>query len=385
MCAIAVGLLAGLFATAVMLGMGDQIVSVSLTTRLSHVQITHPDYRRERDLSLYVPNAMGIASEITTMEQVRAAAPRMLVDAMASSPRMAMGVEMLGVIPSMERNLTIIDESIIEGQYFDTAMLNPAVIGQELAERLDIGVGSRLVLTFQNVEGVISGGAFRVSGLFRTPSAEFDRSTIYVRSDDLAPHLEMDQQRFQQVSILFTTMEAMDTSMVYIEQMAEGMCVETWRDLAPELDYIASTLDVFLYIFLIVILLALAFGIVNTMLMVVLERTREIGMLMAVGMKRGTLFSMIVLETVVLSVTGAVVGMVFSFVLISVVSETGIDLSVFAEGLAEFGTGEILYPQLPWTMYPVLGLMVIVVAVLSALYPALKALRLRPADALRTD
>ncbi|KMQ52739.1 ABC-type transport system, involved in lipoprotein release, permease component [Chitinispirillum alkaliphilum] len=383
--AIALGLLAGLLASALTIGMGEQIIRTTVRTRISHIQITHPDFRLEQDVNMYIPDAALLSQQLRALPQVQAAAPRILVDAMASSPRSAQGVQLVGVLPQYERDLVIIDQVIVDGVYFDEEVRNPVVIGEALAQRLDIRVGSRMVMTFQDVEGIITGGAFRVSGLFRTPSTEFDRSTVYVMAEDLAQHLDTEQPWFHEVSALFISAEAADESVSLIRDMAEGLRVETWRELAPELDYISETLSVFLYIFMLVILAALAFGIINTMLMVVLERTKEFGMLMAVGMKRNILFKLIVLETVALSLTGALAGILLSFITISLLGQTGVDLSVFAEGLREFGVEEVLYPELPLGMYPALSLMVIVVAVMAAVYPALKALKLKPADALRSS
>ncbi|MFP4681883.1 MAG: ABC transporter permease [Chitinispirillaceae bacterium] len=382
MTATALGLLGGLTASALSFGMGEQMVETVIKTRVSHLQITHPQYQDDPDIQYCVSDAREKVEKLDSMPQVAAVAPRVLVNAMASSPKTALGVELMGVLPQRERNLTIVDESVMEGSFFSDEGEFEAVIGQELAERLDMGVGSRIVFTFQNAEGTITGGAFRVSGIFRTPSSEFDRGTVFVQAQDLAQLLET-ELHYQQISVLFTTLEALDTTLSTVHSIAPDMRVQTWTELAPELGFISETLGVSLYIFMVVILLALAFGIVNTMLMVVLERRRELGMLMAVGMKRKTLFVLIVLETLALSLTGAVAGMILTSVVVWILSITGIDLSIISQGLSEFGLTDVLYPELPWTMYPILGVMVVVIAVLSAIYPARRALKLRPADALR--
>ena len=169
-----------------------------------------------------------------------------------------------------------------------------------------------------------------------------------------------------------------------LRPLAGGLQIDTWKELAPDLAYVSETLAAMLYIFMTVILAALAFGIVNTMLMVVLERRREFGMLIAVGMPRKTVFGMVVLETVVLSLTGAVAGMAGTVLCMALLSHTGINLSVLSGGLGQFGIPEILYPALPVSMYPVLAAMVVVTAIAAAVYPAVKALRLRPSESLRT-
>jgi len=383
--AIALGILGGLVASGVSFGMGDQMIASAIETRLSHIQIHHPDFSEDKDVTLTIPRAQSLATSIDSIRAVAGASPRVTITAMASSPTTATGVEMIGVIPSEEEKVSTIDESIVEGSYFSTDVQNPVMIGRELAKTLDVRLGSKVVFTFQNAEGELTGGAFKIKGIFRTVSSQFDKATVFIRAEDAQRLLEMDSTVFQEIAVLLTTNTALDPTVAKIQNLAPAMSVDTWKKRAPELQYVSETIAASLYIFMVVILLALAFGIVNTMLMVVLERQKELGMLMAVGMARRTIFSMIVLETVVLSLTGAVVGMVLSIITINVLQQTGIKLSFFAQGLSEFGIAEILYPQLPWTMYPILTVMMTVAAILSAVYPAIKALRLRPAEALRTS
>jgi len=147
----------------------------------------------------------------------------------------------------------------------------------------------------------------------------------------------------------------------------------------------AEMLDIMLYFFMVIILFALGFGIVNTMLMVVLERVKEIGMLMAIGMNRMRVFKMIMLETVYLSLTGGIVGMLLGAGIISFFGKTGIDLSIYAEGLNNIGYASIIYPSIGIDYYVNTVIMVILTGIIASLYPARKALKLNPAEAVRTE
>jgi ABC-type antimicrobial peptide transport system permease subunit len=137
-------------------------------------------------------------------------------------------------------------------------------------------------------------------------------------------------------------------------------------------------------IFLGIILLALLFGITNTMLMSVLDRVKELGVLMAVGMKRRRIFLMIVLETFFLSITGSMLGIGLGSLTVFWFSRSGINLAWVSDGLSRYGMSSELYPVVHFTMYPTLGLMVVVVSCVAAVYPALKAIRLNPASAIAT-
>jgi putative ABC transport system permease protein len=131
-----------------------------------------------------------------------------------------------------------------------------------------------------------------------------------------------------------------------------------------------------------IILLALMFGITNTMLMSVMDRVREFGVLMAIGMQRKKVFFMIALETLLLSVTGAAIGAAFGFASVVWAGHTGINLAWFSDGLAQYGMSSMLFPVVHVSIYPSLGIMVIITACLAAIYPATKAIRLKPAIAL---
>ena len=144
-------------------------------------------------------------------------------------------------------------------------------------------------------------------------------------------------------------------------------------------------MNYFMYLFLMIIMIALAFGIVNTMLMSILERRREIGMLMAVGMTGRRIFVMIILETVMLSMTGGSIGMALSALAVALYSSIGIDLSLVAQGLAAIGYGTVIYPVISVSFFAGLSIMVVITATLSALYPARKALQINPATAVRAE
>jgi ABC-type antimicrobial peptide transport system permease subunit len=139
------------------------------------------------------------------------------------------------------------------------------------------------------------------------------------------------------------------------------------------------------YMLLAIILAALAFAIVNTMLMIVLERTRELGMLMAVGMNKGRLFRMIMLESILLSLTGGFAGIVVSILLIALTAHTGIDLSSLGKGFEALGYDPVMYPELRPGFFVGTVIMVVLTGILSALYPARKALGINPALAVKNE
>ncbi len=165
----------------------------------------------------------------------------------------------------------------------------------------------------------------------------------------------------------------------------KGLDVSEWKNLSPELAMQSTWLDFMIFIFVGIILLALGFGIVNTMLMVVLERVREIGMLIAIGMNRKRVFIMIMYETIFLSLTGGMTGILLSWLTVYILNFYGVDLSSFSDGLEAIGYPTIIYPTVGFISYVQVTIMVILTGILASVYPAWHAIRLKPAEAIRSE
>ncbi len=380
--AIALGILGGMVASGVSYGMAEQMISAAISTRLAHIQIHHPEFSDQQDPSLTIPHVDSLLGFIQKIPSVKGVSLRLVVNAMAASPTTTTGAVIQGIDPRREKRVSDVAENVIKGSWLGEAVKNPAVIGADMAEKLDIGVGSRIVFTFQDVNNNITGAAFKVIGIYETVSSQFDAAHVFVKHFDLRKLLEMGRG-YHEMAILLGSSRYVDPVASSLTRRFPSAEVESWMELAPELQYVSEVMDTSLLIFMAVILLALAFGIINTMLMVVLERKRELGMLLAVGMHRKSVFGMIMLETILLSLTGALTGMLFSMITVMILARTGIDLTLFSQGLRDLGLSEMLYPTLPWGLYPIITVMMIVTAVLAATYPSVIALRLKPASALR--
>ncbi|MDX1641740.1 MAG: FtsX-like permease family protein, partial [Balneolaceae bacterium] len=300
---------------------------------------------------------------------------------LAQSPRSSFGVMIYGVDTSKDTSLAV-QKYIDEGSMIDSTSRNQILIGIELAERLDLQLKSRMVLSFQDVSGEITGGAFRVIGIFNTYSDRYDEGTVFVLQEDLN-RLLGEENAIHNIRIETTDLTMAGTFASEIEQQFPNVSVKTWRDVAPDLRYTFDMMDLTLYIVMIIIIIGLVFSIINTMLMAVLERTRELGMLRAIGMNKLRTFSMVMVETVFLTMVGAPGGLLLSWICITYFGNVGIDLSALAEGLNEYGIGTVVYPELTWPYYLNIMLMIAVAALFSALYPAWRTLKLKPVQAIR--
>ena len=155
--------------------------------------------------------------------------------------------------------------------------------------------------------------------------------------------------------------------------------------MAPELGLLTEYGNVYIYFFIVIILLSLGFGIVNTMLMAVMERVKEIGMLMAIGMSKFRVFWMLMLETVLLTLTGGFLGILLGLAVTLATMKTGIDLSFYAKGLEDMGYSSLVFPVIEFKMVLVIVILVLITGLIASVYPARKALKYKPAEAIRID
>jgi len=380
--AITFGLWGGLLAGAIMVGWGDSMVSTAIDRDLGHLQIHRPGFTADHDINDYIPQAEDIISTIKTIPGVVGVSGRTIVMAMAASPTSTFGVQIDGIDPVQAETVTNINSLIKEGSYLASDSRNNAVIGQKLAERLNLKLHSKLVLSFQALDSTMVSAAFRVEGIYKSESASFDESHLFVNRPDLI-RLLGGATVIHEIAIRTTTTEQALPALTQLQAEHLDLSFETWQQLAPEIAATFAATAEWSYIFVGIILLALTFGITNTMLMAVMERRHELGILIGVGMKRGRVFMMILLETVMLSLTGGVGGLILGAATIKILSHTGIDFSSFSASLESFGASAVLYPSLSLAMYISLMIMLVTAAIIGASFPAWKAVRLKPATAIR--
>jgi len=381
--AITCGIWAGVVASAVSLGFSYASIQSALETRIAHIQIHERDFGDSHALRDTIPGAEILIQNIRQLHGIRAVSGRTLAEGMASTAETAAGIVIEGIDPDQERNVSTLAQKLVAGTYAIGSRRNAVLIGEELAGKLAVRPGSKIVLTSQDVRGNITGGGFRVAGIFRTDSSPYDGSTVFVDKRELAQLLGT-KDGIHEIAILADDLKQAGSCAAAIRSLAPGLRTETWAELAPELRYINKYTEIYLNIFLYVIVLALLFGIMNTMLMSVLDRVRELGVLTALGMRGRKIFTMIILESVVLSVPGAILGMAAGWGTVEQLKSTGINLAAFGEGLRQYGYSAMSYPILPFPMFEQVIVSILLAAVIGAFYPAWKAIRLDPAKAIRT-
>ncbi len=381
--AITVGVWSVIFLISLVTGMVNGYVNSSIQNSISHIQVHQPDFMKDKESRFFLPNASRTLATIEEIKGVKAAALRSLTNAMISSGKGARGVQVNGIDPASERKVTSLSEKMVGGDYFNGKKRNPLIISQRLAGKLGVKLRSKVVLTFQDLDGNITAGAFRIVGLFDTSNNIYDESEVFVLRKKLN-RLLGGKDIAHEVAVQLEDVVLLDSCKQLIQSAQPELLVQTYKEISPALELFQSQIQMMASIYMVIFMLALIFGIINSMLMAVLERIRELGMIMAIGMNKLKVFLMVVLETIFLSLIASPVGLFLGFLSVQYFKERGLNLFFFSQqGMKQFGMPHIIYPTAESGLYLQLALAVGITAVLASLYPAFKAIGLRPAEAIR--
>ena len=385
MTAVFIGLSAGVFSNAFMYGMIAQRLESTIMSQVSNFQIHSQLFVEEDEYGFLINEPEELTQYLKNDLKIERFSPRLLASGMISSPSSASGVSIRAVDPEHETKVTNLHERIVKGEYLPSGVRNPVYLGEKLADELSVSVRSRVVITFQDPEGNITGGAFRVAGIYRTENTGFDMMNIFVSKADFVKISSYSVNDMHEIAVRIEddSKTADITALLNSRFENNGILARPWQKLQPELGMMSEMMNQIMYILIVIILFALGFTITNTMLMAVMERYHEFGVLLAVGMKKSRVFFMVMAEAVMLSLTGAVAGMTVSFWAIYYTGRKGIDISAVGDGLGSLGFSAVIYPSIDNSFYIGVTLLVILTALLSAVYPAVKALRLKPAEAIR--
>lgn len=380
--AVSLGIWALVFINGVAIGMVSSYIESAILKRTSHIQIHLPQYVDEPDITYYF-NGTSLRSYLDTAVFVREYSPRIVTNGMISSATSSRGITLYGVDPSRENALTSLEDQLEEGEYLPPDGGNFILIGDNMADKLGVRVRSRVVVNFQNADGVVTAAAFRVAGIFGGQSSLIGEDIAYAHMSTIRKLSGLTGSEVHEIAMLVKQPEMMESNQEDLATAFDDLSVRNYKEIAPDVALMGSQINISLTVMTTIFMLALIFGIINTMLMAVLERYREIGMLLAVGMKKFQVFSMVVWETVFLSMIGVPIGLFLGYLTILWTQNRGINLERWSDSLKEFGLTSVIYPNLYPRQYIIIALAVLVTAIVAALYPARKATSLKPIEALR--
>ncbi|MBU1097449.1 MAG: ABC transporter permease [Bacteroidetes bacterium] len=379
---VIVGVNAMLFMDGMSNGMLSQILFNEISLNVSHIQIHKNGFTDNKMVQNYIPDYENVEKIIITNKSIRYYSKRIVTFGLLSSAANSTGIYLNGIEPEKKQNVSRIKSSIIEGKYL-SGNSGEIVIGKKLAEKLQVELGDKVVALANTSDGSIGSDVFRIVGIYKSPSSEFDKSYVYIPITNAQTMLNL-QNKIHEFAIITNNYNSANIIRDKLRETLSGSYeVLSYEDLLP---FVIIQLDMYkesLFVINLIISLALIFGIINSMLMSVFERIREIGVLMSIGMRNGKIFLMILIEAFTIGTAGTIIGVISGYLINIPFSTFGINLSVFAQSLESFAVGAILYPKLSVENFVMILLMIPLISILGALYPAYKAIKLEPVYAIR--
>jgi len=383
MIAVIIGVWTMVFLGALTRGMLEDMIENGIATLTGHIQIHQRGYREDPavDNSITDPNMVESALESLLPPGSRWT-PRVRVNAIASNARHSDGLTLVGIDPEREAKVSFIGHAVTKGRCLTPDEENGIVVGKAMADSFETGLGRKLVLMSQDRRGEIASRAFRIVGIFRAEMQATEKQFAFVAMP-AAQHMLKLREGISEVSIILHDQgEAERVAHEIRAALPSTYEVHSWRELLPLLAAYLRLFDGFMWLWYLVVFIAMGFGIVNTMLMAVFERIREFGLLKALGMRPWWIIKEVLAESFFLLVLGMAIGNTLGLLSVLALSGSGIDLSAIAAGTEYFGMTRVIYPSVSAKDVAIANMMVFFLGLLVSMYPAAKAARFTPVEAL---
>ncbi len=379
---IIVGVAASLVLDAFQSGMISQMLTNQISLNVSHVQVHKNGFNDEKSVKKFIEHPDSVAGVLKNNPSISHFSKRVIAFGLISSTDNSSGIYIYGVEPEKEQYVSMIKRSITQGTYL-TGNEREIIMGEQLAEKLSVTLGDKVVAMSNSPDGSIGSEVFRIVGLFKTPSSEFDKSYIFVPLQSAQKMLSLGEGVHEFAMMLNNNLLAKEVAANLSESLGDEYEALSYNDILPILVLQLDLYKEMIYIVNMIIGLALIFGIINSSLMSVYERIQELGVLMSIGMKNIKIILMIVFEAGILGILGTISGLIFGYIIFILFLQDGVNLSLFAESLQSFGVGAIIHPIL--SVENLISLLIVIpfISVLGALYPAYKAIKLEPVYAIR--
>jgi ABC-type lipoprotein release transport system permease subunit len=379
--AIVIGLTIAIFIVAFGAGMAAQVIRDTLNRELAHLEVNRQSFLDFGDLE-YAFDQHPLEEKVSAIAGVTAVSPQIIINATASTPHNIGGIQLFGIDPDKEKAISEIHRWIPDslGNYFEDGIANSIVVGSKFAEKYQIKLRSKVIITFADKEGEPFSGAFRVCGIYNTSSPAFEEGRVFAKMSDLRQMVSLPDDGIHKLAINVSNHQ--DALLIEAVQnqvnalLSGDQTVRHWKEINPMMSMYDSFMGTIFTVIVAIVLFALGFGIVNIVLMSVMERRRELCMLQAIGMSRAKVIKLIMTESTILTAVGGFIGMMLGGLLVLSTSHSGIDMSASLSSYSIVGVSTMIYPTISLTMYIRISVMVILTGILSAIYPARIAARL---------
>jgi ABC-type lipoprotein release transport system permease subunit len=377
--ALVLGIWSMIVMAALIRGSTERQVEKEILNLTGHVQVHAPGYRDDPA----VEHRFAVTPALTRAMRAKgvvAASARVRVPAVISSERESAGVVLVGIDPEGERGLSFISKAVTDGAYLSSPDDPGLLLGRRLAEQLETALGRRVVLMSQDADNRIADRGFRVVGIFDADPQALETGYVFVGLDIARQMLTIGKD-VSEVAVMTPDRKRLEAVVASLRAAAPGEDVAAWTEVQPMVVLMEKIHNVVLLIWFAVVFTAMAFGLVNTLLMAVFERTREFGLFQALGMPPRFILGQVLAESLILLGIALLLGNLTSWMSVAGL-KGGIDLSMFAEGLEMVGMSTVMYPALSAGDVTAANVIVVVLGVLASLYPAWRASRYVPVEAI---
>ena len=376
--AIIVAVAAVVCMSAFIRGFQYDMADAAVANLTGHVKILAPGYRDDPNIRKSFALAETWRPDVDE-EALAGWAARVRVPAVIMSERGTRGVQFVGIDPGQE-DISFIGSAAVDGERLADRSDGRILVGQALADQLETAAGRRLVIITQGADGLNREAGFRIAGLYDAEGTGLEKTFVFTGVTALQSMVGADV--FTEISIRLRREPALFQLKASLMEFFTGLDVLNWQELEPQAAAMFVFADSAFFIWYFIMMGALVFGLVNTLVTSVMERVRELGMLRALGMRSRGVVAQVVLESSVLMMLGVAGGITGGWLIIQAMGD-GLDLSQWAEGMEAFGLRGILQPVSLAKDVVLIGAMSVVLGVVASLYPALRIVRIKPLEALR--
>jgi ABC-type lipoprotein release transport system permease subunit len=385
--AVLVGVWNMLLLAALTHGIETAMVKNALNDLTGSIQIHHAAYLDDPVVDYSIDDAAPVDAVLSEhLPKGSAWAHRIRVSTVVSNARHTSGVTLVGIDPDREARISFIGGAVIDGRYLTPEDSAAVLVGRSFLKRFETRIGHKLIVMNRDRDGNIVSRAFRITGVFRAETEAMETGRIFVVRQSAATLLGLGTAFSETAIRLPETDLAGQTEQTVADRLSqvlgEPLQVSTWRDRLPMIRAYLDSNDFFLYIWYGVVFVAMGFGVVNTTLMAVYERMREFGLLKALGMTPYRIIGGVLLESGLILGIGTVLGALAGVVTVVLLAPSGIDLSALAAGADMWSMPRVIRPLLRVSDVLIVGVVVMVLGLLVSLYPAIKAARFTPVQAM---
>jgi putative ABC transport system permease protein len=383
---IAIGVFAMMLSMGVMNGFNVQMVENTIRTSLGHVAIHAKGFQDTMKLEYnFVPDERTYRA-IKARKEIRSYTPRLKVQGMIRSSETSRGVLVVGIDPEREKTVSKMYEYTSRengSRFLESESADEVLISKAMADVLNVMVGDKVVVMIQDTGNDIVGTGFMVTGIYQTPVDGFDKFMVFVGLKKLQEITGVGNA-VSELNIITADKGIVDSVARHLAARIQDPSLEilTWKDMAPNLVSAIKLYDSMMFIFFMIIFVTVIFSVANTLIMAIMERFHEIGVMKCIGTSPSRIFIMIIFEALNLGAVGLLAGIAGGLAFVGALSFTGIDFSAFMESMRLWGSGSVIYPTLRLYDISMATVVVLFTTLTAALYPAVKAARIKPLEAL---